>query len=221
MTTPAPNPLTQLLAAAGQGDQAAQNRLWAAIYDELHRLAQCQMAAEAPGRVMQPTSLVHEAYLRLIGDENVQWTNRGHFFAAAAKAMRRIRIDDARRRARLKRGGPGAATKPRSDEATEGRDEGTKGARDRGGGTRASARAALPVEQVAGVEQDSAEVLAIDEALKKLEQEDPRKAEVVMLRYFAGLTGDETARALGLSPRTVDVEWRFAKAWLHRQLAGE
>ena len=201
MTTPAPNLLTQLLAAAGQGDQAARNRLWAAIYDEL-----------------QPTSLVHEAYLRLIGNEPVQWANRRHFFAAAAKAMRCIRIDDARKRKRLKRGGRGAATKPRSDEATEGRDEGTEGQRDRGQKPWASARAARPVEEVGDVDQDPAEVLAVDEALSKLEREDPRKAEIVMLRYFAGLTGDETAAAMELSPRTVDVEWRFAKAWLHREL---
>ena len=196
MTTPAPNPITQLLAAAGQGDQAARDRLWAAIYGELHRLAQCQMAGEARGRSMQPTSLVHEAYLRLVGNESVQWANRRHFFAAAAKAMRRIRIDDARKRKRLKRGG-GARPRPLHEESVP--------HPQRGWGT-------------LGYDPDPAEVLSVDEALSRLEQEDPRKAEVVMLRYFAGLTGDETAQALGLSPRTVDVEWRFAKAWLHREL---
>ncbi|HUU98733.1 MAG TPA: sigma-70 family RNA polymerase sigma factor [Phycisphaerae bacterium] len=205
MSTPPTNPITQLLAAAGQeGDQAARDRLWAAIYDELHRLAQCQMAAEAPGRTMQPTSLVHEAYLRLIGDEAVQWANRRHFFAAAAKAMRRIRIDDARKRKRLKRGGGRQAAS--LDERLV-------------AGQGLSARAVREgIHAPADGTGDPAEVLAVDEALSKLEQEDPRKAEVVMLRYFAGLTGDETAQALGLSPRTVDVEWRFAKAWLHREL---
>jgi RNA polymerase sigma factor (TIGR02999 family) len=203
MTTPGPNPLTQLLAAAGQGDQAAQNRLWATIYDELRRLAQCELAGHDPKRSPQPTSLVHEAYLRLVGNENVQWANRRHFFAAAAKAMRRIRIDDARKRKRLKRGGGRQAVSLDEESVPHPR---------RGWGTPA---------EVGAAEQDPAEVLAVDEALKRLEQEDPRKAEVVELRYFAGMTVDETAQALGLSPRTVEVEWRFAKAWLHRQLAGE
>ena len=204
MTTPAPNPLTQLLAAAGQGDQAAHDQLWAAIYDELRRLARHELAGENPARSPQPTSLVHEAYLRLIGNENVQWANRRHFFAAAAKAMRRIRIDDARKRKRLKRGGGRQAVS--LDERLV-------------AGQGLSARAVREgIHAPADGTSDPAEVLAIDEALSKLEREDPRKAEIVMLRYFAGLTGDETAAAMELSPRTVDVEWRFAKAWLHREL---
>ncbi|UCC30411.1 MAG: sigma-70 family RNA polymerase sigma factor [Phycisphaerales bacterium] len=182
-----PNPLTQLLAAVGQGDVPAQNRLWALIYDELHSVAQGQLAAERGDRTLQPTTLVHEAYLRLTADEDVQWVNRRHFFAAAAQAMRRIRIDDARKRNRQKRGG--------------GRQPGRL------------------VSEPPVFDQDPAEVLAVDEAVNKLEQIDPRKAEVVLLRYFTGLTVAETAEVLGVSPRTVDNEWRFARAWLRRELA--
>jgi len=181
------NPITQLLAAVGQGDESASERLWTAIYEELHSLAQRQMANEAPGGTLQPTSLVHEAYLRLLGGEDVHWNNRRHFFAAAAKAMRQIRIDDARKRKRLKRGG---GQKP------EVLQEGP------------------PV-----FDQDPIEVLAIDEALRKLGSTDPRKAELVALRYFAGLTMDEIAHAMGLPARTVDREWSFARAWLHRELS--
>jgi RNA polymerase sigma factor (TIGR02999 family) len=145
------------------------------------------MAREASRRTLQTTVLVSEAYLRLVGDADVQWANRRHFFAAAARAMRRIRIDDARKRQRLKRGG------------------------------------GRPVGQLeddpAAFDQDATELLAIDEALSKLEKADPRKAEVVMLRYFAGLSVEETAAALDIAPRTVDSEWRFAKVWLHRELS--
>jgi len=189
VSTPPANPITQLLAAAGRGDTGAPEKLWAAIYEELRRIAGGQMRAEAPGRTLQPTALVHEAYLRLTGDPQFNWANRRHFFAAAAQAMRRIRIDDARSRNRLKRGG------------------------DQPAGER------QPVDSVAAVfDQDPAEVLAIDEALAKLAEADPRKAEVVNLRYFTGLTVDETAEALGVSPRTVDNEWKLARAWLYREL---
>lgn len=180
-------PVTQLLEAVGRGEADAQEKLWAVIYDDLHRVAQCQMADEAPGRTLQATALVHEAYLRLVGDGDRQWVNRKHFFAAAARAMRRIRIDDARRRKSLKRGGGDRARPLQHDPAQDG--------------------------------QNLDELLAVDEALAGLEKSDPRKAEIVMLRYFAGLSGDEIAEALGLSPRTVDSEWRFARVWLHRELA--
>jgi RNA polymerase sigma factor (TIGR02999 family) len=183
---PPETPLTQLLVAAGAGESSAHEKLWSAVYDELHRLASQQMAAEAAGRTLQPTALVHEAYLRLIGDGDASWASRRHFFAAAAKAMRRIRLDDARRRNRLKRGG-GRQREPLGD------------------------RPAL-------FDDDPADVLAVDEALRRLEQMDPRKTEVVNLRYFAGLTVDETAQAMGLGPRTVDKEWRLARAWLYREL---
>ena len=196
VATPSEKPLTQLLAAVGRGDGAAREKLWSLIYGELHNLAQHQMADEASGHRRQPTSLVHEAYLRLMGGENIQWANRRQFFSVAAQAMRHIRIDDARKRNRLKRGGKG---KPqRLDEASAHPQNGWG---------------------IAVFDQDPAEVLAVNEALDRLKQTDPRKAEVVMLRYFAGLTVDETAEALEVSPRTVDSDWRFARLWLHRELS--
>jgi RNA polymerase sigma factor (TIGR02999 family) len=186
MTAPDPEPVTQLLVAAGRGDARAGSRLWTVIYDELRRLARRQLAREGRDCTLESTALIHEAFLRLVGDEPVEWANRRHFFAAAARAMRHIRIDDARKRGRIKRGGD---------------------------------RQAEPLgDQLAAFDHDPTEVLAVDEALKKLEEVAPRQAEVVMLRYFAGLSVDETAQALGVSPRTVDYEWRFARAWLHREL---
>lgn len=179
--------VTRLLAAAGGGDPAAVDRLWAAVYDELRRLAQHQLAREGGRCSLETTTLVHEAYLRLVGPEPVEWDNRRHFFGAAARAMRRIRVDDARKRKSARRGGnqePG----PLDDQ--------------------------LPV-----FEGDPLEVLAVDEAVEELERSAPRRAEVVMLRYFAGLSVDETAEVLGVAPRTVDAEWRFARAWLHRALS--
>ena len=187
MKPSADNPLTELLAAAAEGDTTAQGKLWSAIYDELRRIAQQQMAGEAPGRTLQPTALVHEAYLRLFGDSNVEWDSRRHFFGAAARAMRQIRLDNARKRRRLKRGG-GAAPGALADEPP-------------------------------AFDQDPSEVLAINEALDELEKENPRQAEVVMLRYFAGLSEEEAASALGVSRRTVQTDWRVARAWLHRHLS--
>ncbi len=186
MTSPQPGPVTQLLAAAGRGDAGAKEKLWTLIYEELRAIARQQLAGEGSAGALQPTTLVHEAYLRLTADEEAQWVNRRYFFAAVAQAMRRIRIDDARKRKRLKRGG----------------------------GRRPGVLEDGPVV----FDQDPAEVLAVDEALRRLEQEDQRKAEVVTLRYFVGLTVDETAEALGLSPKTVDNDWRFARAWLRGEL---
>jgi len=182
------SPITRILASVGDGDADAHERLWLAVYDELHRMAQHQMASESPGRTLQPTALVHEAYFRLFGDNDVKWANRRHFFAAAAKAMRRIRVDDARKRKRIKRGG--GETPVAAEDSPE----------------------------PAVFDQDPIEVLTIDEALTKLEEKDAKKAQIVNLRYFAGLSIDETAAALGVSPRTIDTEWRFARAWLHREL---
>lgn len=182
-------PITQLLAAAERGDSGAQERLWAVVYRELRGLAQHQMAVESPAATLQPTALVHEAYVRLIGRENVHWSNRRHFFGAAAKIMRQIRIDGARKRNRLKRG---AGRRPVSLE-----------------------------EPHAVFDEDPAETLALDEALTRLERQAPRQAEVVMLRYHAGMTIDETAKALGMSPRAVDKDWRLARAWLRRELTAE
>lgn len=179
--------VTRLLTAIGQGDEAARSKLWRLVYDELHHVARRQLAREAPGRTLQPTSLVHEVFLRLTAGGAVQFENRRHFFGAAARAMRQIRIDDARRRGRVKRGG--------------------------------GKRPGVVDQEPAVFDQDPAQVLAVDEALKRLEQMDPRKAEVVTLRYFTGLTEEETAAALDLSRRTVQMEWRLAKAWLHRELS--
>ena len=183
---PTQNAVTQLLAAVSGGDAGAQDRLWLLIYDELRRLAEHQMAAEGPGHTLQPTALVHEAYFRLFGEDPVQWANRGHFFTAAAEAMRRIRIDDARRRGRLKRGG-GQQAGPITDDHSV-------------------------------FDQDPVEVLTVGEALGELEQTAPRQAEIVKLRYFTGLTVDECAAVLEVSPRTVDNDWALARAWLHRKL---
>ena len=187
MAAPNPEPVTQLLVAAGRGDARASSRLWTVVYEELRQLARRQLASEGPDCTFESTTLIHEAFLRLVGDEPVEWANRRHFFAAAARAMRHIRIDDARKRGRIKRGGD---------------------------------RQARPVnDELAIFDNDPMEVLAVDEALKKLEKVAPRQAEIVMLRYFAGLSIDETAQALEVSPRTVDYEWRFARAWLHRELS--
>lgn len=180
-------PVTQLLHAAGRGDAAAVSRLWSTVYDELRRLAQGQLNREGPVCSMQTTSLVNEAYLRLVGDGHIDWSNRRHFFGAAAEAMRRILVDDARRRRGLKHGG-GRKREPL-------------------------------LEDPSALGEDPALTLAVDQAVQKLKAADRRKYEVVLLRYFSGLSVDETAAALEVSPRTVDSEWRFAKAWLHRELS--
>jgi RNA polymerase sigma factor (TIGR02999 family) len=192
--------LTLALQAVRRGDARAADGLLEKVYDELRELARARMAHE-PGRgagmTLDPTALVHEAYLRVIGEPaNVdrpaqRWENRGHFFAAAALAMRRILVERARHRRRLRHGG--------------GRD-----------------RAELVDDLVASPAPgaDGTDLIALDEALRKLEGLDPRKAQVVSLRYFAGLTVEETADALDLSPATVKNDWAFARAWLHRELSG-
>lgn len=187
MTTPPPHEVTQLLAAVNDGDSNASAKLLPLVYDELRKLAKARMAHEAVGQTLQPTALVHEAYLRLVGDTNVGWDNRGHFFAAAALAMRRILVERARSRNRIKRGGGRARV-----ELTDG------------------ALVSEPPDD---------DLLVLDEALGRLEKYDKRKADVVMLRYFAGLSIEETAAALGVSPATVKNEWTFARAWLHREVA--
>ncbi len=158
------------------------------VYDELRRLARARLAREAPGLTLQPTALVHEAYLRLAGDGvDRRWDRRGHFFAAAAISMRRILVERARRVRRVKHGGGQVQVELDPDAPAAG--------------------------------ADLHDILAIDEALAELERVDPRKAQVVMLRYFAGLTVEETAEAMALSPSTVKNEWAFARVWLHRVLA--
>jgi len=183
----AANPITRLLVKAKGGDEPARRQLWSAIHDELRAMARRQMAEEGPGHTLQPTALVHEVYFRLFGANQGEWNDRRHFFGAAARAMRQIRVDDARKRGRLKRGGDRA--------------------RERLGDVQAL------------FDHDPLETLAVSEALDKLEAEDPRQAEVVMMRYFAGLTEEETAGALGVSRRTVQNDWHLARVWLHRELS--
>jgi len=182
--------VSQILEAITQGDRSAAAQLLPLVYAELRRLAAAKLAHEAPGHTLQPTALVHEAYLRLVDTQKAQhWNSRGHFFAAAAEAMRRILVEQARKRRRLKRGGD----RQRLDlEALQ-----------------------LSVPEVAD------ELLALDEALAELARKHPDKAELVKLRYFAGLTVDEAAQALGISTSTADRHWTYARAWLYRRIVGD
>lgn len=186
MTDEARTNVTQLLAAVSDGDSKAASELLPLVYEELRKLARSNMKRESEGHTLQPTALVHEAYMRLVGGADVKWDNRGHFFGAAARAMRRILVERARAKGRIKRGGE-------------------------------RKRVELADEMMA-VEPESTDLLALDEALERLEKYDSRKCEVVMLRYFAGLSIEETAAGMGLSPATVKNEWAFARAWLHREL---
>lgn len=182
--------VTQILDRIREG-KAAAGELLPLVYAELRRLAGHKMKHEAVGQTLQPTALVHEAYVRLVGDEDVpQWENRGHFFAAAAEAMRRILIEDARRRKSLKRGGDRERFEVAEDDA---------------------------IIEFSGVD----ELLDLDAALSKLSEQEPELAKLVELRYFAGLSVDESAKALGVSPRTVKRNWAFARAWLGRELNPE
>ena len=182
--------VTRILSAMEQGDPHAASQLLPLVYDELRKLAAYRLAHQTPGQTLQPTALVHEAYLRLVGDpEGQDWDSRGHFFAAAAEAMRRILVENARR----------------------------KGRRKRGGGL--SRRDLVDAEQLTEPEV-SEDLLALDEALTGLATVDAQAAQLVQLRYFAGLSIPETAQTLGISPRTADRLWAFAKAWLHQEIQG-
>jgi RNA polymerase sigma factor (TIGR02999 family) len=181
-----PPDVTALLRAWRDGDPAAIDQLLAVVYRDLHRQAERYMRAQPPGHTLQATGLVHEAYLRLVNREPVDWNSRGHFFAVAAKAMRSILVDHARARGAAKRGG--------------GADP-------------------LTLEDVDAVAGDEVAVLELDEALSRLAQLDPRKSSLVELRYFGGLSIEETAEVLGLSAATVKRDWRLARAWLRRELA--
>lgn len=192
--TGAPAPaqdVTLLLNAIGKGDEGAAAKLLPLVYEELRKLAHARMASEAAGQTLEPTALVHEAYMRLVDAQgkSPKWDGRGHFFGAAALAMRRILVERARHRKRLKHGGGRQRVDLHSSAA----------ATDGGDGT---------------------DLIALDEAMEKLEKLDKRKYEVVMLRYFAGLSIEETAAALSLSPATIKNEWSFARAWLHREMSG-
>lgn len=183
--------VTRILNAIDQGDPHAAEQLLPLVYDQLRQLAAQKMAQESPGQTLQATALVHEAYLRLVGAEQTpSWDSRGHFFAAAAEAMRRILIDQARRKKTLRRGGD--LVRIELDEAaTE-----------------------------SGI-TNAAELLTLNEALTKLADVDPESAELVKLRYFAGLTVEEAAEALGVSSRTAKRNWAFARAWLQREIDRE
>jgi RNA polymerase sigma factor (TIGR02999 family) len=176
-----------LLKAAEHGDPQAASQLLPLVYDELRRLAEQKLALEKPGQTLNATALVHEAYLRLIGNNPEQpWNGRGHFFAAAAESMRRILIENARRKRRLRHGGD-------------------------------NQRVPLKESEVAGEAADN-RLLAVDEALDRLAQVDAQVAEVVKLRYFMGLTIEQAADVLGISVRTANRHWSFARAWLYQQL---
>jgi len=179
-------PITELLRAAQAGDAGAAERLLAAVYGELHQLARVRMAHLPPGQTLQPTALVHEAYLRLTDKTDVAWESRRHFFFAAARAMRDILVEQARRKARPVRGG--GRRRQELDEAC------------------------------AVLEPPAEDVLAVHEALEELEKQDPVKAQIVLLRYFSGLTTAETAEILGLAERTLDRQWRYIRAWLLKRL---
>jgi RNA polymerase sigma factor (TIGR02999 family) len=179
--------VTRILADIEQGDPRAAEKLLPLVYDELRRLAAQKMAQENPGLTLQATALVHEAYVRLVDCEKVKdWDSRGHFFAAAAEAMRRILVDSARRRGAQKRGGDHARI------------------------------------HLAEIQEQSAEeqidLLALDDALKKLEELHPDKAQVIKLRFFAGCTLEETAEILGVSRATAQRTWAYARAWLFGEL---
>lgn len=183
--------VTQVLNAIDEGDPQAASQLLPLVYEELRRLATAKMNRESSEQTIQPTALVHEAFMRLVGNErSAEWDNRGHFFAAAAESMRRILIEAARRRNAEKRGG------------------GRK-------------RLDLSGNEVVVNPDDSDTLLALDEALIKLENEDPELARLVELRYFAGMTVDQTAEVLKVSPRTVKRNWAYARAWLQRQIEAE
>jgi len=178
--------VTRLLKAAGDGDRQAAADLLPLVYAELRRLAEAWMAKTPPGQTLQPTALVHEAFLRLVGRDEPTWENRGHFFFAAGRAMRDILVERAREKGRQKRGGD---------------------------------RRRVDLDNLAvAAEAPSDDLLALDEALKRFECEYPWESRIVTLRFFAGLTNDETARALATPLRTIERDWRFARAWLHRAL---
>jgi len=174
--------VTLILQAIGRGESRASEELMPLVYDELRRLAAARMAQESAGHTLQPTALVHEAWLRLAGGQSQSWQNRAHFFGAAAEAMRRILIERARRKSRLKRGsGPALLDLDDLDIAE-----------------------AMPDDKV----------LLVDEALEQLKLEDPDKAKIVMLKFFAGLTNEQVAEILQVNERTVRRQWDFARAWL-------
>ena len=186
-SAPQPKEVTRLLAAYNNGDRQAFEQLLPLVYNELRGLARAYLSRERSGHTLQPTALVHEAYLRLV-DQNVPWQNRAHFFGVAAQMMRRILVDHARRRQADRRGSD--AVKLSLDEAINLSDE------------------------------RATDLIALDDALTALAEFDPQKSRMVELRYFAGLSVEETARALGISVATFVRQWKTTKAWLYREITG-
>lgn len=187
MNSAIPPDVTQLLTAWTNGDQAARDQLMSVVYEELHRLARRHMRKESPGHTLQTSALVNEAFLRLVGQRNVHWQNRAHFFGIASQMMRRILVDHARTRSSVKRAG--------------------------------GERALSLDDGLIVSEERSAEVVAVHEALEQLAKFDARKSQIVELRFFGGLSIDETAEVLGVSPGTVMADWTVAKAWLRREIS--
>ena len=183
-----PGDVTRLLVAWGQGDRNAADQLVPLIYDELRRLAQRHLAGERSEHTLQPTALVHEAYMRLVDLRRIEWQDRDHFFAMAARAMRRLLVDHARKQRAAKRGGP---------------------------------EEDLPLDQISdfGTPGREPDLVALDDALKSLSAFDPLKAKIVELRFFGGLSIDETAKIVQCSRSTVKRHWQMAKAWLHSELS--
>ena len=185
--------ITGLLKAWARGDSAALDRLTPLVYEQLRRMARNYMRNERPGHTLQATALVNEAFLRMVDSRNLTWTDRTHFFAVCARIMRRILVDAARSRAAVKRGGQ----VDRVEHST-----------------------AINLDQLPNpASVMSAQVCALDEALDRLAQIDPRRAHVIELRFFGGLTVEETAQVLQTSPQTVMREWKLARAWLARELS--
>lgn len=182
---PASENLTVLLAAAGRGEEGAWDRLLPYVYDELRQLAMSQMQGERAGHTIQPTALVHEAFIRLADQQTPNWRNRAYFFGAAAQVMRRVLVDFARHRKAAKRGG-GGEKQPLEDTLVD-------------------------------FEERSADLLTLDDALRRLAEFAPEQARIVELRFFGGLSVDETALLMGVSSATIDRGWRIAKAWLLRE----
>ena len=178
--------VTELLTAVTAGDERAADRLLPQVYEHLRELAKGHLRRERPDHTLQATALVHEAYIRLVGSHEVAWENRAHFYVAAAEAMRRVLIEHARKRGRIKRGGD---------------------------------RKRVPLSAVYLAEEaHPEEIMSVDTAIRRLEERDSRMARIVRLRFFAGLSVEDTAETLGLSDRTVRREWALARAWLHREL---
>ena len=180
--------VTRILAAIERGDVRAVDELFPLVYQELRQLAAQRMSKESPGQTLQATALVHEAYLRLVGEENQHWSSRHHFFSAAAEAMRRILIENARRKKSLKYGG--GRKRIALDEAILMKDDDTA----------------------------TDDLIELDKALEKLSKKDKVKADLVKLRYFAGLTGEQAAEVLGISQSTADRYWAYARSWLRLEV---